>query len=402
MTTTIRSGDPNPEACPRCGSSRVARILYGEPASSSTLDDDIAAGRIVLGGCVVGEDAPGHRCAACGSEWGGQPATARSAGSGSDTIASTILPNRPRLGAWMVGRLVLTGVAASRAHRPDPGLLLDLAFHELRRRQATVRFLLTPAGFLRLKLSPGQRLVGGWDTPEHDFQTLLGGATDGVSRLLSGCPAVSAHEVAEYLVIGVDAGAPDHKGRPYGETALVIRTSDAALVGSTGKTFPNSEQQHHLIRNRYGRNHLMNVGEDRLAVLVCHDLVAFGKRSETNRRSHDRVEAGQALEDALSGDPTVVLHLPHTMDTARTFGPAWRRLIRPIRRLDGGVGQRDQVPQARRRTAPRQATLAAAPRGHVQRLRERARHRARRRRCPLARLRPLAPGGSPSSPSTIA
>lgn len=144
---------------------------------------------------------------------------------------------------------------------------------------------------------------------------------------MSGPLLAKASGIADYLVVGVDVAASDHGGRPYGETALVIRTSDAAVVGSTGKTFPNSAQQHHLIRNRHGRNHLMNVGEDRLAVLVCHDLVAFGKRSETNRRRLDRVEAGQELEKALSDDPTVVLHLPHTMDSAQTFGPAWTRLI---------------------------------------------------------------------------
>jgi hypothetical protein len=56
-----------------------------------------------------------------------------------------------------------------------------------------VRFLLTPAGFLPLKLAPDQVLVGGWDTPAEDFETLIGVATDGVEtsseiRLRVGAP----------------------------------------------------------------------------------------------------------------------------------------------------------------------------------------------------------------------
>lgn len=315
------------EACPRCGSRKTARILYGEPAPSPTLDDDIAAGHVVLGGCVVDEHPPQYRCGTCGGEFGGQAVTAVSTGSRSDTISATILPHGPRPGSWMVARLVLTGDAASRKSPPDPGLLIGLACDELRRQQANVRFLLTPAGFLRLELAPDQVLVGGWDTPAEDFNTVVGAATDGVSRLLSGPVLERANGVADYLVVGVDVAAPYDGGRPYGETALVIRASDGAVVGCTGKTYPNTKQQRHLIRNSDAGNHLIEVGDDRLGLLVCHDLVAFGKRSETNRRWRDRMEAAQALEDAMSGDPTVVLHLPHTVDSAQTFGPAWERLL---------------------------------------------------------------------------
>jgi hypothetical protein len=77
-------------------------------------------------------------------------------------------------------------------HRGSPRPI-GLACDELRRQQANVRFLLTPAGFLPLKLAPDQVLVGGWDTPAEDFETLIGVATDGVEtsseiRLRVGAP----------------------------------------------------------------------------------------------------------------------------------------------------------------------------------------------------------------------
>ena len=132
MTSTIRSGDVLAEACPRCGSRKTARILYGEPAPSPTLDDDMAAGRVVLGGCVVGEDGPEYRCGTCGREFRGHAVTAGSTGSGPDTISAMIRPLGFRPGSWMVGRLVLTRAAASRKSSPEPELLLRLACRLMR------------------------------------------------------------------------------------------------------------------------------------------------------------------------------------------------------------------------------------------------------------------------------
>lgn len=57
--------------CPNCGSPRTAQVLYGEPAWSATLDADIDAGRVVLGGCVVDDESQRYKCRACGREFGG-------------------------------------------------------------------------------------------------------------------------------------------------------------------------------------------------------------------------------------------------------------------------------------------------------------------------------------------
>jgi hypothetical protein len=46
------------DRCPRCGSPSLARILYGLPAFTRRLEEDLDAGRVVLGGCVIGEDPP--------------------------------------------------------------------------------------------------------------------------------------------------------------------------------------------------------------------------------------------------------------------------------------------------------------------------------------------------------
>lgn len=57
--------------CPKCGSEKVAEILWGMPAYSEELQYDLDEGRVVLGGCFVGEDGedPFWHCTSCGHEF---------------------------------------------------------------------------------------------------------------------------------------------------------------------------------------------------------------------------------------------------------------------------------------------------------------------------------------------
>ncbi len=55
-----------PSSCPRCGSGRVATILYGYPMESINLKNRVKAGEVVLGGCLVSNDDPRWRCMDCG------------------------------------------------------------------------------------------------------------------------------------------------------------------------------------------------------------------------------------------------------------------------------------------------------------------------------------------------
>lgn len=59
---------PRPdERCPRCAASDQIPIVYGMPDAAT--GRAAARGELVIGGCVVGPDAPDRRCWACGHEW---------------------------------------------------------------------------------------------------------------------------------------------------------------------------------------------------------------------------------------------------------------------------------------------------------------------------------------------
>lgn len=52
-----------PVSCPKCGSKKVVRVLYGEPTYEAFLKE--MAGKIVLGGCIVTGNDPAWSCTEC-------------------------------------------------------------------------------------------------------------------------------------------------------------------------------------------------------------------------------------------------------------------------------------------------------------------------------------------------
>jgi hypothetical protein len=57
-----------PQRCPICGGQTVP-IIYGLPDPNQVSIEDVEAGRIVLGGCMVSGDEPEFLCRDCGYEW---------------------------------------------------------------------------------------------------------------------------------------------------------------------------------------------------------------------------------------------------------------------------------------------------------------------------------------------
>lgn len=307
--------------CPECGSLRIARIVYGEPPADARLEAEIRAGRIVLGGCVVAEDQPDVRCANCGTEFAPGAPGSTSEGLSPESLTTRLLPRHPRPGSWRVGRLVLTGAAQSEKSAPDRCDLLSAAFDELRRQGVIVRYLVTPAGFFRPEAPPELDPTHGWDTTLSDFETLRRVGEASVAEQLGADTLGRARGHVSYLVLGADVRVP---GRGvYAETALVYDVDNARFVGSTGKTYPTTKQERRLVRNPDVTGHVLDVGGEQVAVLVCHDLIAWSPWGAASR-GPGRDEVATQLQAVLAGRrPTTVLHLPHTTHSAQTWAQSW-------------------------------------------------------------------------------
>jgi len=55
--------------CPNCKSENIAQILRGLPDMTKISQKDIDDSKIILGGCLVGENDPDWHCNDCGNEW---------------------------------------------------------------------------------------------------------------------------------------------------------------------------------------------------------------------------------------------------------------------------------------------------------------------------------------------
>jgi hypothetical protein len=54
-----------PDKCPKCGSEKIARILYGLPSFSESLRIRINNNEVVLGGCCITGNDPSWKCIDC-------------------------------------------------------------------------------------------------------------------------------------------------------------------------------------------------------------------------------------------------------------------------------------------------------------------------------------------------
>ena len=72
---TEPAADPR-RPCPRCGEEIVPQpIVYGYPSAEVFRESE--AGRVRLGGCMVGPESPEYACPACDAllPWAGRPPT---------------------------------------------------------------------------------------------------------------------------------------------------------------------------------------------------------------------------------------------------------------------------------------------------------------------------------------
>lgn len=62
--------ETSPVKCPNCGSTNIAEILWGLPASTDELKKRLGEGKVVLGGCCISDDDPRYQCIECMSAFG--------------------------------------------------------------------------------------------------------------------------------------------------------------------------------------------------------------------------------------------------------------------------------------------------------------------------------------------
>ena len=166
--------------------------------------------------------------------------------------------------------------------------ILIAALEALEAAGARAKILVSPAGFIDVKRGSTWTGSAGWATPAADFATIAAIAEESARELVSSDVRSLAHGNVAHLVLGIDVW-PTGGGELHGEVACHADIDSGAVQAVTGKTYPTGAQEAHLIREADASSHTVDLDDQRLAILVCHDLAAW---SPTWERRGDRDAAG--------------------------------------------------------------------------------------------------------------
>ncbi len=198
-------------------------------------------------------------------------------------------------------------------------------------------FLILSGGFLCL---PWPDSVKRWSVedpvnpPVKIVDQLLAYGEANFMSLLEGATGRRLRQVTRYLTMGVDmfffmGSAWD----PHAELTFAM-DMDKGKVWRTGKSYPNTRQQHGLVRVADLRSHYIDAGGRKIMLLGCHDLNMFSPRSAHNARGWRAETIAEFRRLAAEEKPDLLIWHPHKSDTPRT----WLAGLCGLKRVLPGIG----------------------------------------------------------------
>lgn len=126
---------------------------------------------------------------------------------------------------------------------------------------------------------------------------------------------------------------------PHAEMVAIFDLKDGTYQW-TGKSFPRTRQENHLIRCKDLDSHFMGLEIGKTLVLCCHDLVVFSNRGKKNTKADSWRQ--NIREDfrkkAREKSTEIVLHFYHEAKSSLTWIFEWTELLRISTHIDKYIG----------------------------------------------------------------
>lgn len=201
------------------------------------------------------------------------------------------------------------------------------------------KFTVTPGGFVVGRFP--SRWSGGvsWDSAAKDLSALTRAAQPVLDACLSKPVLARARTKTRVLTIGVDLEGDDADA----ELVAVVDCDSGNVVRWTGKSYPTGYQESRLVQVADVGSHLVEIADERVLVLGCHDLNMFSARARANQSEDGqrRQRCDAMAKAAARFKPTVVLQHPHSTDTPNIWRMPWACLTRDfpsVRSYASGIG----------------------------------------------------------------
>jgi hypothetical protein len=194
--------------------------------------------------------------------------------------------------------------------------------------KSPTKFLTTPGGFVFVPFPDVWPNTFGWDSHPEELAKLAQIASPCVSQIISPRVLAAAKDKVEYLTLGLDLRSLSIN--LHAELVALIDMSTGSILQWTGKSYPTPDQEKTLIHITDIASHIIQLGQERVLILGCHDLNVFNGRARANQKVGGlRYLRSQAmLKQFDSFRPTVILQHPHATDTWKSWIQPWKEISR--------------------------------------------------------------------------
>lgn len=137
-------------------------------------------------------------------------------------------------------------------------------------------------------------------------------------------------ETADYFTIGIDGFNPINN--QLIELVAVYELKKEKVITWTGKFYPAAGQKRNLIKINDLNTHFVELNNQRVVVLGCHDLNVFNPRGQANADPNGwkKQVADRFKTKCKEFKPEIILQHPHTTDTPKTWNSSWRKVEREL------------------------------------------------------------------------
>lgn len=220
-----------------------------------------------------------------------------------------------------VARLVCTG--APPRNPKKAGSNLKKYFTDYWTKGVRVHFAITPGGFMSVPFPGSWNGKTGWNSCQEDIQPLYDKAETIVREILNAELYALAAKCTDILTLGFDfMDEVEDIGVPHAELVAVVNLAKKK-ISWTGKSYPVGNQENTLVHITDIDSHFIKFNNERILVLGCHDLNAYSNRAKPKEGSPRFARQKMMREQSAVFNPTIVLHHPHSTDSAGIWPVAW-------------------------------------------------------------------------------
>ena len=235
-----------------------------------------------------------------------------------------------------IARLIVTGKQYDKYGNPNISKLEKLIekFLATEYQKRTYEFILTPGGFLTFDFPDSlQHDLDIVKVEEQNISQLQKSANNVITDFFGDLqPTIfkKLKETVDFFTIGIDGFNPTNYQSI--ELVAVYDLKKEKVIYWTGKFYPTEGQKNDLIKINNLDTHFIELNNQKVVILGCHDLNVFSPRGQAtaNPNGWKKQLADRFKSSCKKFNPEILLQHPHTTDTPNIWNLAWRTVEKEL------------------------------------------------------------------------